>query len=72
MLLNLARKKGRRESEMAIEALKDLFIHNLLPNNRKLMYISFSLLTPLFTLISNLCGYFQFVSKATAHPERSN
>jgi ribosome biogenesis protein MAK21 len=37
MLLNSARKKGRRESEMAIEALKDLFINNLLPSHRKLI-----------------------------------
>ena len=36
-LLSLARKKGRRESQQAIEALKDLFVTNLLPSDRKLL-----------------------------------
>lgn len=36
-LLSLARKKGRRESQQAIDALKDLFTNNLLPGERKLL-----------------------------------
>jgi len=35
-LLGLAQKKGRRENTIACETLKDLFITNLLPSNRKL------------------------------------
>jgi hypothetical protein len=33
-LLAMAKKKGRREASMAVEALKDLFLHNLLPDRR--------------------------------------
>eukprot|EP00029_Vermamoeba_vermiformis_P005630 TRINITY_DN2009_c0_g1_i1.p1 TRINITY_DN2009_c0_g1~~TRINITY_DN2009_c0_g1_i1.p1 ORF type:complete len:1053 (-),score=358.53 TRINITY_DN2009_c0_g1_i1:41-3163(-) len=36
LMMSLARKKGRRESQMAIETLKDLFLNNLLPSERKL------------------------------------
>eukprot|EP01103_Thecamoeba_quadrilineata_P021614 TRINITY_DN9996_c0_g1_i1.p1 TRINITY_DN9996_c0_g1~~TRINITY_DN9996_c0_g1_i1.p1 ORF type:complete len:848 (-),score=210.14 TRINITY_DN9996_c0_g1_i1:25-2568(-) len=37
-LIAMARKKGRRESQMAADSLKDLFIHCLLPPNRGLRY----------------------------------
>lgn len=36
-LLDLAKKKKRRERLSAIEALKDLFINNLLPSDRRLV-----------------------------------
>lgn len=36
-MMSLARKKGRRESQIAIETLKDLFLNNFLPSERKLM-----------------------------------
>jgi len=36
-LLNMASKHGRRESLMAIDTLKDLFMTNLLPDKRKLV-----------------------------------
>jgi ribosome biogenesis protein MAK21 len=36
-LLALARKHGRRESQQALEALKDLFLSNLLPDDRRLV-----------------------------------
>jgi CBF/Mak21 family len=39
-LLSIARHKSRREASMAIEALRDLFTSNLLPDNRKLMFFS--------------------------------
>jgi ribosome biogenesis protein MAK21 len=35
-LLHLAAKKSRREAQQAVDALRDLFLHNLLPSNRKL------------------------------------
>lgn len=38
-LLTFANKKGRRERGPAIDALKDLFINNLLPDNRRLIPI---------------------------------
>ena len=34
----MAKKKGRRESMMAIDALKDLFLSDLLPAQRKLKF----------------------------------
>ncbi|PXF48122.1 CCAAT/enhancer-binding protein zeta [Gracilariopsis chorda] len=37
-LLGFASKKKRRERNLAIDALKDLFIHNLLPNDRRLVF----------------------------------
>ncbi|DAZ94962.1 TPA: hypothetical protein N0F65_000057 [Lagenidium giganteum] len=37
-LITMASKKARRESMMAIESLKDLFINNLLPDDRKLNF----------------------------------
>ncbi len=37
-LLTMAKKKGRRETMMAIDALKDLFLSDLLPGDRKLMF----------------------------------
>jgi ribosome biogenesis protein MAK21 len=39
-LLALAKKRGRRESQQAIDALKDLFISNLLPSDRKLLHFA--------------------------------
>ncbi|CAN8074282.1 unnamed protein product [Agarophyton chilense] len=36
-VLELASKKNRRERRSALEALKDLFVHNLLPINRRLI-----------------------------------
>ena len=36
ILMAMAKKKGRRESQVAIEALKDLFQNSLLPGDRKL------------------------------------
>ncbi|KAI0557290.1 CCAAT-box-binding transcription factor [Gracilaria domingensis] len=36
-MLEFAKKKNRRERKIALEALKDLFIHNLLPGNRRLI-----------------------------------
>ncbi|CAM9993626.1 unnamed protein product, partial [Choristocarpus tenellus] len=36
-LMDLALKKERRTAQMAMEALKDLFITNLLPDGRKLV-----------------------------------
>ena len=39
-LLSIAAKKSRRESQQAIDALKDLFIANLLPPNRRLQSFS--------------------------------
>ena len=36
ILMAMAKKKGRRESQVAIEALKDLFLNSLLPGDRKL------------------------------------
>ncbi|CAM9447735.1 unnamed protein product, partial [Ascophyllum nodosum] len=36
-LLDLGLKKERRTAQMALEALKDLFVTNLLPNGRKLI-----------------------------------
>ncbi|XP_067681734.1 CCAAT/enhancer-binding protein zeta-like [Haliotis asinina] len=35
-LLNMARKKSKREAMAAVEALKDLFLSDLLPSHRKL------------------------------------
>ena len=35
-LLGMARKTGRREAQMALETLKDLFLTNLLPHDRPL------------------------------------
>ncbi|TMW61547.1 hypothetical protein Poli38472_012738 [Pythium oligandrum] len=37
-LITMASKKARRESMMAVESLKDLFINNLLPDDRKLNF----------------------------------
>lgn len=37
-LIAMANKKARRESMMAVESLKDLFINNLLPDDRKLRF----------------------------------
>lgn len=37
-LIAMANKKARRESLMAVESLKDLFINNLLPDDRKLRF----------------------------------
>jgi ribosome biogenesis protein MAK21 len=37
-LITMATKKARRESMMAVESLKDLFINNLLPDDRKLNF----------------------------------
>lgn len=37
-LIAMANKKARRESIMAVESLKDLFINNLLPDDRKLRF----------------------------------
>lgn len=37
-LLDFALKKKRRERNLAIDALKDLFIHNLLPSDRRLVF----------------------------------
>ncbi|KAJ0395487.1 hypothetical protein ATCC90586_005116 [Pythium insidiosum] len=37
-LITMASKKARRESLMAVESLKDLFINNLLPDDRKLLF----------------------------------
>jgi ribosome biogenesis protein MAK21 len=34
----MAKKKGRRETMMAIDALKDLFLSDLLPSDRKLVF----------------------------------
>eukprot|EP00178_Gracilaria_changii_P005133 TRINITY_DN1830_c0_g1_i1.p1 TRINITY_DN1830_c0_g1~~TRINITY_DN1830_c0_g1_i1.p1 ORF type:complete len:919 (+),score=133.02 TRINITY_DN1830_c0_g1_i1:174-2930(+) len=36
-MLEFARKKNRRERKSALEALKDLFVNNLLPPNRRLI-----------------------------------
>ncbi|RHY34311.1 hypothetical protein DYB32_001289 [Aphanomyces invadans] len=36
-LVTMAKNKGRREAQMAIDSLKDLFLNNLLPN-RKLLF----------------------------------
>jgi ribosome biogenesis protein MAK21 len=36
--MTMAKKKGRRESMMAIDALKDLFLSDLLPTQRKLKF----------------------------------
>lgn len=41
-LIALASKKGRREAMMALDTLKDLFLNNLLPSDRKLMYVLLS------------------------------
>jgi ribosome biogenesis protein MAK21 len=38
-LLGFAKKKGRRERGPAIDAMKDLFINDLLPSNRRLVAI---------------------------------
>lgn len=40
LLLTMAKKKGHRESAMSIDALKDTFIAELLPPNRKLVYFT--------------------------------
>ncbi|XP_028395866.1 CCAAT/enhancer-binding protein zeta-like isoform X2 [Dendronephthya gigantea] len=40
VLLNMANKKGRRECLIAIDTLKDLWLVNLLPNDRKLKRFS--------------------------------
>jgi len=37
-LIAMANKKARRESLMAVDSLKDLFINNLLPDDRKLRF----------------------------------
>jgi hypothetical protein len=37
-LISMAKKHGRRESMMAIDALKDLFLSDLLPTDRKLLF----------------------------------
>lgn len=37
MLLDFTKKKNRRESAPAVEAMKDLFLTNLLPDNRRLI-----------------------------------
>jgi ribosome biogenesis protein MAK21 len=37
-LIMMANKKARRESIMAVDSLKDLFINNLLPDDRKLNF----------------------------------
>ncbi|CAI5706247.1 hypothetical protein KXD40_009738 [Peronospora effusa] len=37
-LITMASKKSRRESLMAIDSLKDLFLNNLLPDNAKLRF----------------------------------
>lgn len=37
ILISMTKKKGNRESQLSADALKDLFIHDLLPN-RKLKY----------------------------------
>ena len=36
----MAQKKGRRESTMAIDALKEVFVSDLLPPNRPLVFFS--------------------------------
>jgi CBF/Mak21 family len=40
MLLSFAQKKGRRERGPAIDALKDLFVNDLLPDDRRLIALS--------------------------------
>lgn len=40
MLLGFAKKHGRRERGPAIDALKDLFIHDLLPDHRRLVSLA--------------------------------
>ncbi|RLN54043.1 hypothetical protein BBJ29_003161 [Phytophthora kernoviae] len=37
-LISMASKKARRESLMAVDSLKDLFLNNLLPDNAKLRF----------------------------------
>ena len=37
-LLAMAKKKSRRESQLAMDSLKDLFLHTYLPDDRKLHY----------------------------------
>lgn len=37
-LITMASKKARRESMMAVDSLKDLFINNLLPDDRRLRF----------------------------------
>jgi ribosome biogenesis protein MAK21 len=37
-LMAMAEKKGRRETHMAVNAVKDLFLHDLLPSDRKLRW----------------------------------
>ncbi|XP_006812391.1 CCAAT/enhancer-binding protein zeta-like [Saccoglossus kowalevskii] len=39
-MINMCKKKGRREALMAMESLKDLWISELLPDNRKLRKFS--------------------------------
>ncbi|XP_041353162.1 CCAAT/enhancer-binding protein zeta-like [Gigantopelta aegis] len=39
-LLNMCKKKGRRESTMGVDTLRDLFLSDLLPDNRKLKTFS--------------------------------
>ena len=44
-LLGMAKKTGRREAQMALETLKDLFLTNLLPRDRALRAFSAQRLT---------------------------
>ena len=39
-LVTMAMKNNQREAQLAITALKDLFVNNLMPSDRKLKYLA--------------------------------
>jgi hypothetical protein len=56
---SMANKKEQRLSQLALEALKDLFINNLLPDRRLLNFADQPLLHPAMTMQSALLLLFE-------------
>jgi ribosome biogenesis protein MAK21 len=69
MLLGFAQKKGRRERGPAIDALKDLFVNDLLPDDRRLIPLTdrdFASLPRLTALSKRHLAYAMFESDLKA------
>ncbi|ESP02919.1 hypothetical protein LOTGIDRAFT_206059 [Lottia gigantea] len=60
-LVNMARKKGKRECILATETLSELFLTEILPSNRKL--VKFSKNPALISVVENMPGEKDMVDK---------
>jgi hypothetical protein len=58
-LINMALKKEQRTSQLALEAIKDLLIHNLLPNRRLIPYTLRPFGYPTISLIHILIFWYE-------------